>query len=54
VVDYYRLLDGGIERRAATEPSRKVKRQDEVGGGSDFFEKLDAGVKMEDRMGLRK
>jgi hypothetical protein len=54
VVDYYRLLDGGIERRAATEPSRKVKRQDEVGGGSDFFEKLDAAVKMEDRMDLRK
>jgi hypothetical protein len=43
MVDYYRFLDGGVERRAGILP-----RRDE----NDFFEKLDAALKIEDRMDL--
>jgi hypothetical protein len=43
VVDHYRFLDGGVERQAGVPLQR-----DENG----FFEKLDAAVKIEDRMDL--
>jgi hypothetical protein len=43
VVDYYRFLDGGVERRAGI-----LEKRDENG----YFEKLDAIFKMVDRMDL--
>jgi hypothetical protein len=43
VVDYYRFLDGGVERRAGI-----LEKRDENG----FFGELDAAVKPEDRMDL--
>ena len=43
VVDYYRFLDGGVERRAGI-----LEMRDE----NSFSGKPDAAVKMEDRMDL--
>jgi len=43
VVDHYRLLDGGFKRQADLQPQKYE---------SGFFDKLDAAVKMEDRMDL--
>ena len=42
-VDYYRFLDGGVERRAGI-----LEKRDE----NSFFRELDPDVKMEDRMDL--
>ena len=52
MLEYYSLSDEGIERRVVSDPVQKVESQKEVGGQSSFFEKLDTGLRSEDRMDL--
>jgi hypothetical protein len=54
VVEYYRFLDGGIERRGFSEPVQKYVIRKSPATTSKYFEKLDAAARMEDRMDLRK
>ena len=52
MLEYYSFSDEGIERRVVSDPVQKVESQKEVGGQSSFFEKLDTGLRSEDRMDL--
>ena len=52
MLEYYSFSDEGIERRVVSDPVQKVDSQKEVGGQSGFFEKLDTGLRSEDRMDL--